>query len=147
VSKARINIAANRDKAKAFAATVFQPDLSTRGRENPLPRFRPLDEDDCALEVRLEISPLGCGHALETEQIEMGDVDAPAIPMSDREGGARDWHLHAESTTRAADERRLAGAKLAGDGHDVAGRKLRGQLRGDLLRLFRRTGLDQKRPS
>jgi hypothetical protein len=73
------------------------------------------------LEVRLQVTPLRRGKALETVKIEVRDVGAAGIPVADREGRARDRDLDAERPARAADERRLAGTELARDGDDVAG--------------------------
>ena len=47
----------------------------------------------------------------------------------------------------AADERRLAGAELARDRHDVARPQVGGEPGSELLGFFGRVCLDQKRPS
>ena len=49
---------------------------------------------------------------------------AAVVAVADREGRARHRLRHAERAAGAADERRLPGAELAGDGHDVAGPQL-----------------------
>src|SRR4051794_23087866 len=77
----------------------------------------------------------------------MGDVDAAAIAVADREGRARDPLLHAERAARAPDERRLARAEVARDGHDVADLELFGKPPCELLGLGRRARLGQNRPS
>ena len=136
----------NRDKPAPFFA-VFEMHGDARRGKNPLPRFGPFHEDNCVVEVRLEIAPLGCGDAAEAEKIQVGDVDTAAIAMPDREGRTRDRPVDTQGTAGAAHERRLPGAELPGDGDDVTGLQGGGQPRGDLLGLSRRAGLDQKRPS
>jgi uncharacterized protein (DUF1330 family) len=72
----------------------------------------------------------------------MRDLDAvPVVAVADRVRGARDALADAERTTRAADEGRLAGAELAGDGDDIAGREPPRKLRGQCLRLLGRIAL------
>jgi hypothetical protein len=70
VSNARISIDVNRDKPKVFAA-VLQAYAGSRRRQDPLSGFRPFDEDDRVLEVRLEIPPLRRRDALEPKEIEV----------------------------------------------------------------------------
>ena len=53
------------------------------------------------------------------EEIEVGDLDASAIAMPDREGRARHGLLDPERPARAPDEGGLPAAELARDGHDV----------------------------
>src|SRR3954467_3266072 len=52
---------------------MLQPDAHPRLGQRPLPRLRPLDEGDRALEVRLEIAPLRRREALEAVEVEVGD--------------------------------------------------------------------------
>jgi hypothetical protein len=136
----------NRDKPDVPAA-VLQPHGGLGRRERARAGLRPFDEHDGVLEVRLEVPPLRRRHVAEAEQVEVGDVDAAVVAVADREGGARHGARHAERTAGAADERRLPGAELAGDGDDVAGCQLGRKLRGELLRLGGRATLGQKRPS
>src|SRR6266851_7496954 len=58
VSKARISIAANRDKPQPFFVAVLEPHLGPCRRKNSGSRLRPLDEDDRVVEIRLEVAPL-----------------------------------------------------------------------------------------
>ena len=146
VSKARISIAANRDKPVSFFA-ILELDLDARRRQNAGSRFRPLDEDDRVVEVGLEVPPLRRRHAAKAKEVEVGHVDAALVPMTDGVRGACDCSFDAERTARTTDERRLARSELARDRHDVAGAQIRSEARSDLLRLFRRASLDQKSPS
>src|SRR5438093_879613 len=147
VSKAWISIAANRDKPLPFFVAVLEAHLEPRRRKNSGPCLRPLDEDHCVVEVGLQISPLRCGNAAETEEIEMRHIDAALVPVADRVGRTRDRSLDAERTACAPDERRLPRTELSGDGHDVAGTEVGREPRRDLFRLCRRARLDQNRPS
>jgi hypothetical protein len=70
VSKARISIFLNRDKPAPFFA-VLEANRESRRRKHPLSGLGPLDEDDCVVEVRLEIAPLCRGEASEAEEIEV----------------------------------------------------------------------------
>jgi len=111
-------------------------------RQDALPRLRPFDERDRPFEVRLEVSPLRGRHALEAIEIEVRDLDTvPVVAVADRVGGARDALADAERTARAANEGRLAGAELAGDGDDVAAREPPRKLPGQRLRLLGRIAL------
>ena len=146
VSNARISIAADGDKPASFPA-VLQSNPNAWRRQDTLPRLRPFDEDDGVVEVRLEVAPLGRGHALEAKEVEMGDVDFAAIAVTDGERGARHRALDTQRATRPTNEGRLPGAELTRDGHDVTGFQLGRQAGSDLLRLGRGVRLDQNRPS
>src|SRR5205823_3271039 len=87
-----------------------------RGEELVRVRLGPLDEDDRAVEVRLEVAPLGRRDALEPEEVEVRDENAALVAVPDRVRRARNRPLDAEPPAGAADEGRLAGAELAGDG-------------------------------
>jgi len=115
--------------------------VARRGQD-ALAGLRPLDERDRPLEIRLEIPPLRWGDALEAVEVEVRDLDAVAVvAMADRVRGAGDALSYAERPARAADERGLAGAELARDRDDVAGRKPSRELRSERLRLLRRVAL------
>ena len=119
-----------------------QTHREARRRQDALPRLRPFDERDRPLEVRLEVSPLRNRDALEAVEVEVRYLDTVAVvAVADRVGGARDALADAKRTARAADESRLAGAELAGDGDDVAGREPPRELRGERLRLLGRMAL------
>ena len=91
------------------------------GRRQPaLAGFRPFDEDDRVVEVRLEVAPLLRVDADEAEEVEVADVRVAGVPVPDREGRAGHRRGHAERAARAPDEGRLPGAELTGDGDDVA---------------------------
>src|SRR5712691_3562523 len=76
VSKARISIVMNRDKPPPFFVAVLEPHLDARLRQNPFSRFRPLDEDDRIVEVRLEVPPLRRRDAAKAKEIAMRHIDA-----------------------------------------------------------------------
>ncbi len=95
----------------------------------------PLDEDDRVLEVRLEIAPLRGRHPLESVEVEVRDDHVPFVAMADREGRAGYVAREPERAASASDESRLPRAEVPRDRDDVAGPKIRGQLRPDLLRL------------
>jgi hypothetical protein len=116
-------------------------------RQNPLPRLGPLDEYDRVVEVRLEIAPLRRRHVSEAKEVEVRHVDSTLVPLTDGVRRARDWTFDAERARGAADERRLAGAELARDRHDVARAQVGGEPGSKLLGFFGRVCLDQKRPS
>src|SRR6185312_9704181 len=82
--------------------------------------------------------------ALETEEIEVGDVRISRVTVADREGGARHGDVDTESPARAADEGRLAGSELAGHGHDVADLQAPGEPGRNRFRLRRRSGHSRK---
>ena len=77
----------------------------------------------------------------------MRHVDPALVPMADRVGGAGYRSLDTQPTTCATHEGRLARAELTGDGHDIAGMEICGELCGNLLGLFGRTCFDQNSPS
>jgi len=100
---------------------MLEPHSDAYRRQNSFPRFGPLDEDDGVIEVRLEIAPLRRRHhLLEAKKIDVRHVDSALVPVADGVRRARDRPFDAERAGGAADERRLAGAELAGDRHDVA---------------------------
>src|SRR5439155_6718899 len=84
VSNARITIVLNRDKPDV-AAAVLESHGRPRGRENAGTGLGPLDEDDRVLEIRLQVPPLRRRDVAEAEEIEVRDVDAPPVPVADRE--------------------------------------------------------------
>ena len=142
-----MSIVPNRDKPLPFFVAVLEPHLDARLRQDALSSLWPLDEDDRVLEVRLEVPPLRRRNTAKAKEVEMGHVDAPLVPVTDGVRGAGDRSFDAESPAGTADERRLARSELARDRHDVARPEICGKPRGDLFRLFRRTGFDQKSPS
>jgi hypothetical protein len=75
------------------------------------------------------------------------DVDSAVVAVADGEGRARHVLRHTERAARAANECRLPGAELAGDGDDVADLELGCEARRQLLRLCGRVRLGQNRPS
>ena len=72
--------------------------------------------------------------------------DAALVAVADREGRAGDATLDPERARRTADERRLPGAELAGDGDDVARRERLRQAGCELLGLLRRVGVEGHGP-
>ena len=106
------------------ATLVEQPDRDAHGRQRARRRLRPLDEHERVLEVGLEIAPFGRRDRLEAIEIEVRDGDAALVAVADRERRARDRIGDPEGPAGAADEGRLPGAELAGDGDDVAGAQL-----------------------
>src|SRR5688500_8389790 len=96
-------------------------DGDARGRQDARAGLGPLDERDRVLEVRLEVAPLGRRHAREAIEVDVRDVDAPAVAVTDREGRTRHRLDDADRATGPAHERRLARAELTADRHDVAG--------------------------
>src|SRR5947207_9661467 len=161
VSKASVSIAGNsREELRfvarkldrpAFSIHVRQTYRDTNRRERSRGRLRPLHEADRVLEVQFHVTPLCRGKALETVEIEVRDVGVAGVPVSDREGRARDRDFDAERPARATDERRLAGTELPRDGDDVAGPQPTGKTRSDSFCLSgrRRPELEraQNRPS
>src|SRR5262249_34505133 len=145
-SNARTSTAVNRHKPRAVFA-VLQPDGDARRRQHASAGFRPFDEDDRFVEVRLEVPPLRGRHATEAEEVEMRDVDAAVVAVADRERRARDRLGHTERATRSAHEGRLPRAEVARDGHHVTQLERPRELRCQLLRFLRRVTLRQKRPS
>jgi hypothetical protein len=146
VSKARISIAANRDKAAPFFA-VLERHLDARSGNDSGPRLGPFHEDDRIVEIGLEVPPLRGRNAPKAEEVEMRDVDAAGVAVTDRVGRARDRNLDAERAAGTADEGRLSRTELAGDGDDVARPEARRKTCGDLLGLCGGVRLDQNRPS
>jgi hypothetical protein len=131
----------------SFAVHVRQTYRDAHRRERVAGRLWPLDEADRVGEVGLEIAPLRGREALEPVQVEVRDVGAAGVAMADRERRARDGDFDAECAAGAADERRLAGAELAGDRDDVTDAEAAREQRCDGLGRFGGGGLDQKRPS
>ena len=136
----------NRDKPDV-AAAVLESHGRPRGRENAGTGLGPLDEDDRVLEIRLQVPPLRRRDVAEAEEIEVRDVDAPPVPVTDRESGAGDRARHTAGTARTADKGRLPRAELPRDRDDVPRRQPVRELRRELFGLFRRVRLGQKRPS
>ena len=100
---------------------MLQLDARAGGRERVGAGLGPLDEDDGAVEVRLEIAPLGGREAAEAVEVEVRHVHDPRVAMPDRERRARHARRHAERPRGTADERRLPDAELSGQEDDVAG--------------------------
>ena len=102
--------AANAPRTGAAAARPRPPPATRRRRSRPRSTARD--------------PPLRGGDALEAVEVEVRDLDRGAVvAVADRVRRARDVLAHAERRARAAHERRLAGAELARDGHDVARRR------------------------
>ena len=95
----------------------------------------PLDERDrVGREERVEQARVLAVHAAEPVEVEVRERAARAlVGDADHEGRARHRARDAERAQRAAHERRLAGAQLARDQHDVAGPQLGGELRARAL--------------
>ena len=146
VSKARITIVLNRDKPE-IAAAVLEPHGRTHRREHAGAGLGPLDEDHRILEIRLQVTPLRRRDVAEAEEVEVRHVDAPPVPVTDREGGAGDRARHTEGTARTADKGRLPRAELPRDRDDIPRRQPVRELRRELFGLLRRVRLGQKRPS
>src|SRR5947208_3744440 len=121
-----------------FAIHVRQTYRDAHGREDARSRLGPFDEADCILEIGLQITPLRGRDALESKEIEVGDVRVSGVAVADGEGRARHGHLDPERAAGAANERRLAGAELARDGDHVANQQPAGKPASKALRLFRR---------
>ena len=75
------------------------------------------------------------------EPVQVEVRDARLVEVPDHERRARHRLGHPERPRRAAHERRLAGAELARDQHDVTGRERRGERRAGALGLLGRRGL------
>src|SRR5204862_6025217 len=73
--------------------SVGEPCPHPHRREVVAGRLGPLDEDDGAVEVGLEVAPLGRRDALEAEEVEVRDRDAAFIAVADRVRRARDGPL------------------------------------------------------
>jgi hypothetical protein len=147
VSKARINIAVNRDKPLLFFVAMLEPHLDPRLGKNTGAGLRPFDEDDGVIEVRLEISPLRRRDAAEPKEVEMRHVDASLVAVADRVRRARDRSFDTKRMACTPHEGRLAGTDLARDRHNVAGTQMCREPGGNLFRLFRRVCFDQNSPS
>src|SRR5919204_2555100 len=129
---------------------VRQTYLDPNRRERARGGFRPFDEADRVLEVRLQVAPLGRREPPEAKEVEMRHVRDAWVAVADGERRARHGPGHAESATRAADEGRLAAAQLARDSDDVSGAELARERRRYRFRLRRRGGAKlhaQNRPS
>jgi len=74
---------------------MLEPHLESRRRQDACSRLRPLDEDDCVIEVRLEVAPLRRGNAAEAKEVEMRYVDAALVPVTDGVRRARDCSFDA----------------------------------------------------
>ena len=118
------------------SSTCRKRTRSRGARQGALGPLGPLDEHDRTVEVGLDRSPVGLGHAGKAIEIEVRDRHAPLVAMPDRVGRARHGLRDAERPAGAADERRLAAAELAGDEDDVARLEARGDARGERLGLL-----------
>src|SRR5581483_7109782 len=103
--------------------------------------LRPLDECNRAIEVGLEVAPLLGAEAADAVQVEMRHGHGARVPVADRVRRARDRLRHTERAAGAADERRLAGAELAGDRDHVARAERRREAGAERLRLLCRCGV------
>ena len=83
-------------------------DREPRRRKVVRRRFRPLDEGNRVVEVRLQVAPLRGGKALETVEIEMGDGSGPRSGCPTVYVGLVTGCVDAERAAGAADEGRLA---------------------------------------
>src|SRR4051812_6775599 len=119
---------------------VRQTYRDPQGRQHTGRGLGPFDEADRVLEVRLEVTPLRGGDALEPEQIEVGDIRVSGIAVADGEGRARHMCGDTERAAGTADEGRLAAPELSGDGDDVARHELAREPYSDRLGLRRRGG-------
>src|SRR4029079_7825272 len=69
---------------------VLEPDVRPWLRQDTGPGLRPFDEHDRVLEGRLEVAPLRRREPAKAIEVEMGDVDRPAVAVADRERRAGD---------------------------------------------------------
>src|SRR4029079_13343236 len=99
------------DQAPVLAG-MSQQDMKSRRGQRVAGSLRPLDEADRSVEIRLEIAPLGRRDALESIEVEMRDIYASTVPMTNREGGAGNGPGHAQSAACPSHERRVLGAQL-----------------------------------
>ena len=84
--------------------------------------LRPLDErHTVGREVVGQQRRVLGAEVAEPVEVEVRDGHAALVALADRERRAGDAPAHSERTAGAAHERRLAGAELPGDQHDVAG--------------------------
>jgi hypothetical protein len=121
-----------------IASRVFDRHGRAQRRECVHTRLRPFDEHERVVEVRLQVAPLRRRQPAEAVEVEVRDREAVAVvAVADRERRAGDGNVDADGAAGAADERRLSGSQLAGDGDDVAGCELARELRGDGLGLRR----------
>lgn len=104
--------------------------------------FGPFDESHGFFEVPLQVTPLAVGHGLESVEVEMRYRHAPGVQMPDGEGRARHWPVDAEAVSRAANEGRLASAKLPGDRDHVTRLELLGEKSRDALGFLGRGRFD-----
>lgn len=81
--------------------------------------FRPLDEDERVLEIRLQFGPVRLGDDAEAIEIEMRNGHRPRVPMSNRERWARNGRSNAERAAGPTDKCRLPAAQFAGDSHEI----------------------------
>lgn len=100
---------------------MLEEERDRRRGESSMSCFRPFDERDRTVEVRLDIPPLRVAQAAEPVQVEVRDRGRPLVEMADRERGARDGPVDAERAARPPHERGLASAELAAEKHDVSG--------------------------
>src|SRR4051794_31228050 len=114
VSKAKIVGTVDAHLPMGFV-DVGERNLRTRRRKPPAPVLGPFDERDRPVEVRLEICPLLGIDRGDAVEVEVRDGYGGVVAVADREGRAGDGLAHPERPRGAADERRLAGAQLAGD--------------------------------
>ena len=125
-------------------------DSEPRGAQFSPTTLRPFDKANAARSQvgRQQIRVLGV-KTRETVEVEVRHEEpwAGRVPVAERERRARHRRVAAERARRAADERRFAGAELAGQEDDVAVAQFAGE--GGPDRLGRRCagGLEQARLS
>src|SRR5579885_845607 len=139
VSNARIVFTRDGD-APVRRVDVAEGNARPGSREPAAGVLGPFDERDRAVEVRLEVAPLGGVDPRQPVEIEVRDGRRGLVAVADRERGARNRPGDPEGAGGAPDEGRLAGAELAGDGDHVARPEPHRQARGERLGLLRRGG-------
>src|SRR5690348_1927875 len=122
VSKAKIVLTLDPDPAVRLV-DVLERHRGSHRRQPGARVLGPLDEGNRAIEVRLEVAPVLGAEAPDAVEVEVRDGGVPGVAVADRVGRARDGLADAERAARSTDERRLAGAELAGDRDDVARRE------------------------
>src|SRR3954468_2132211 len=106
----------------ALLAYMRESHLQGRTAELTLARPRPLDEGDpLRAQVVVEQGRVLVLEDLQSVEVEVGDRQAATrVALTDREGGRGDGAGDPEGAAGAADQRRLAGAEVAGEEDDVA---------------------------